>query len=423
MTETASAKLSRAMYFAGESPTKVHATTARKLDVIAGLPWLGAALQVMRPRECSTVRSMRVDRTGLLEYSPAWVLATPTPAIEYVLLHFALHLVLDHSGRAASIQNIDAAKWNLAADLEVDGMLDQVHHLRGQAPADTPARLAAGYSLPANRPAEWYYAELEPPPPEEQPEDPPALAGGCGDGADGQRPPAGSTTEQGIYEVRMAAMRLAVEDAVEKALGDRYAAGTVPGDMREWMQLRRTPTQVRWQSVVQRLLTNSTHTVGGYDDWAYDRPSRKQGVVGYAPGSPLLPRGVRSTPKILLAIDTSGSMGKGELVAILNELQGLCAHASEGVEVVTFDTAIHDHWQGVVDARQLARDGLSGRGGTDFTEVFDLAAKVRPSLLVVATDGWGPCPDAPGFGGSVLWVLVNSSHKPAIFGRVVEVHA
>jgi predicted metal-dependent peptidase len=418
----AAKKLAQAMYFAQESPVKNIAQATRKFGAIAGLPWLGAALQVFRPRESAEVPSMRIDRTGLLEYSAAWVLATPLAAVEYVLLHFALHLVLDHAGRASAIGQLDAARWNLAADLEVDGMLDQVHHLRGQAPADTPARLPAARGLPLNRPAEWYYAELEQPPEDPPDHPPPAMAGGCGDGADGQHP-AGSTTEQGIHEVRMAAMRLTVEEAMQTALGDRYLAGTVPGALREWVQLRRAPAQVSWQSVVARVLADRAHAGGGYDDWAYDRPSRKQGVVGYAPGSPLLPRGVSSAPKILLAIDTSGSMGEGQFAAILNELQSLCAHAAEGVEVVTFDTSIHDHWHGVVDAGQLVREGLQGRGGTDFTEVFGLARRARPSLLVVATDGYGPCPPAPGFPGSVLWVLVNSSHKPASFGRVVEVRA
>ncbi len=144
-------------------------------------------------------------------------------------------------------------------------------------------------------------------------------------------------------------------------------------------------------------------------------PSRRApDRVGIVPGR----RNRQSRPTVMVAVDTSASMGTSELQQVSGELQSL-TRQSVRVAVVQCDTEIQDaRW--VAEGSGLTE--LLGRGGTDLRPPFgpEIRHRFDPELIVYFTDGYGPAPEAAPAGVKVLWVLTGTSPRaPAEYGRVV----
>jgi predicted metal-dependent peptidase len=425
--------LMRALVTAG-SPATDHQT-------IGGLLYLGPALAMLSPMEFPSLHTgLSVTRTGALLYRRDWVEQREPGELQYLVAHEALHLVLDHNGRRVAlglVDDEDKALWNRAADLEVNSAL-AVTPLARATPKTVPPLLPEHFGFPPHQTAERYFRllrELEDPPP--PPEDPQCGQGECGSGAGGvaDQPegvdgPESADADGGqlgldSFAARLEAMRAQVADQVQAMYANGKHAGTLPGALQQWIGARSRKPVVRWQNVLARLLASGVDKVRGdaESDWA--RPSRKQGMLGFADGTPLLPRPVQVVPKVSVAIDTSGSMRDPLLRDVLTEVIGLCRAVGSGVRICTFDTRIHQEWTDVDGVAPLESEGLRGRGGTDFKPAIEWARdrKHRPDLLVICTDGYGPCPPVAGWNGQVVWLLVGESiERPAKFGRVVRVN-
>jgi predicted metal-dependent peptidase len=112
----------------------------------------------------------------------------------------------------------------------------------------------------------------------------------------------------------------------------------------------------------------------------YNRPSRRfPELVGILPGKAR--QALR--PKVLAAIDTSGSITPELLTLIDGELGCLAKHHE--VTVVECDARIH----AVYPYRKL--DRVHGRGGTDLRPPLEKSflGQHKPDLVVYFTDGYG----------------------------------
>ena len=129
------------------------------------------------------------------------------------------------------------------------------------------------------------------------------------------------------------------------------------------------------------------------------RPNRRQPErIGEIPGYQRRP----TLSKLLIAIDTSGSMHKQIFQAIDGELSGLADLAT--LEICEVDDEIRRTYA----YKGRLRD-IQGRGGTDFHPVFAsafLAKRRGLSGIVYFTDGKGPFPKV-GPRIPVLWVLIG----------------
>jgi len=143
----------------------------------------------------------------------------------------------------------------------------------------------------------------------------------------------------------------------------------------------------------------------------FSKPSRRlPDLIGIVPGCRLFSK----APKVLAAIDTSGSMEMDVLDGIRNEIDAI-AHIASRVILVECDseiTCIHDRYR----PGQLSH--INGRGDTDLRPPFDLLPRYKPDLLVYFTDGDGPMPDGP-FSTPVIWCLTRDSEAPVPWGKVV----
>jgi len=215
--------------------------------------------------------------------------------------------------------------------------------------------------------------------------------------------------------------------AREVARQEEKRAGSTPAGMARWAERMLRP-RVDWRALLGRAIRGAAGYSAGAVDYRYGRPSRRQGAVGYGIGSPILPRAVRPTPNVAIAIDTSGSMSEKELGAALSEVNGVLRQCgTNGVALVACDAAAGRVVR--VGNAESASKLLVGGGGTRFAPAFDALANSspRPDVIVYMTDGYGAAPIAPPSRIEVVWVLIGEKavepkFSAAPWGKMVFVN-
>ena len=168
--------------------------------------------------------------------------------------------------------------------------------------------------------------------------------------------------------------------------------------------------QIDWREVLREFI-NTTCAGNDYSTW--QRPNRRYVSSGY-----YMPSGIsEQVGELVIAVDTSGSIGQVELTAFMSEIRSICDTVQpERIRLLYWDTEICEDEK--YDMNQL--DDLvkttkpKGGGGTNVECVTEYltAEGIKPQAAIVLTDGylggsWGQwaCP--------VLWcILDNKSAKP-----------
>lgn len=126
-------------------------------------------------------------------------------------------------------------------------------------------------------------------------------------------------------------------------------------------------------------------------------------------------------PRLVLAVDCSGSIGPDALHLLMAETTGIARRIRAALTLLVFDEAIRIEAE--IDPAQwregLGRLELPEGGGTDFRPVLARAARLAPSALVMFTDMDGPCGDQrPAF--PVIWASPAAEPPDPPFGRVLS---
>ncbi len=128
--------------------------------------------------------------------------------------------------------------------------------------------------------------------------------------------------------------------------------------------------------------------------------------------------------RIVVAVDTSGSIGGPELTKFLSEVQGICINAMpEKVDLIYWDTEVAAHE--MYTQEQLAKLSSStkpaGGGGTDVACVAKYLKdnQIRPECVIVLTDGyiygdWGT------WNVPVLWTIVGGNKVVPPMGTTIH---
>jgi len=205
-----------------------------------------------------------------------------------------------------------------------------------------------------------------------------------------------------------------IDEAIRQgalAAGKMGASGN--RDLDELMQ-----PQVDWREVLREFIQT---TCIGSDYSTYSRPNRRlmsQGIY--------MPSGIsEQVEELVIAIDTSGSIGQSELTTFLSEVKGVCDTVKPakvrllywGCSVVGDESyAMHELEQLVTSTKP------KGGGGTDVTCVTEYMAKksIKPQAAIVLTDGylyagWGEwtCP--------VLWAVLDNKRALPDVGKAVHI--
>lgn len=127
--------------------------------------------------------------------------------------------------------------------------------------------------------------------------------------------------------------------------------------------------------------------------------------------------------RIVVGIDTSGSIGTAELSAFLSEVQGICLNAKpERVDLLYWDTEVAGHE--MYTQEQLGTLASStkpaGGGGTDVRCVSKYLKdnQIKPECVIILTDGylggdWGT------WNVPVLWVIVGGNTAVPPVGKAI----
>lgn len=123
---------------------------------------------------------------------------------------------------------------------------------------------------------------------------------------------------------------------------------------------------------------------------------------------------------VVVAVDTSGSIGQKELDMFFAEMRGILEDCRpEKIMLMWADAKVHrvDDLYGPEDLQGLKP---VGGGGTDFVPVFDEIRKlgVTPEALVYLTDLYGRFPSRPTY--PVIWGSISKG-VPVPFGDLVEI--
>jgi predicted metal-dependent peptidase len=345
-------------------------------------PYLATALFALHPVGSARVPTMAVDRHWRCYVSAAFVRSTSVPDLATVWVHEVSHLLRDHHGRSdryAARHGLtgpgERLRMNIAADLEINDDIAG-HGLRLPAGAVRPALLL----LPEGQLMEDYLRQVRIGP---RTQDVAWLD--CGSGADGadREWDLGPDGAHGLTAQERDAVRFRVAQGVTGHPGD------VPQGWRRWAAEAFHPPQP-WRDLLGAAVRAAATGGATGDDYAYHRPGRRSAAL---PGV-VLPARRRHLPRIAVVVDTSASVSDEELGSALLEVAAI-GRAVGGrrdlVSVISCDAAARV-------AHPLCRaEGipLVGGGGTDLREGFAtaLAARPRPDVVVVLTDGQTPWPD------------------------------
>ena len=200
--------------------------------------------------------------------------------------------------------------------------------------------------------------------------------------------------------------------AIAAAMAAAKAQGKLPAELERVFGEILEPT-APWQDLIRAFFARKVGS-GSYDWRKPDRRLIQRDI--YAPQ-----RSGNGCGEVVVAVDTSGSIGQRELDQFFGELRGILDDVKPSrVHLVWCDAQVH-HVDEVEDTSDLVGLKPHGGGGTDFRPVFTWIDEhdIRPEALVYLTDGYGAFPsDAPAY--PVVWgAIADGVNYP--FGDVVDI--
>ena len=177
-------------------------------------------------------------------------------------------------------------------------------------------------------------------------------------------------------------------------------------------------TKIDWREVLREFIST---TCAGNDYSTWRRPNRRFISSGY-----YMPSGVsEQVGELVIAIDTSGSIGGRELAQFLGEVKGICDQVKpDVVRLLYWDTKVcaDEKYTGADVDNLVQSTKPAGGGGTNVECVPEYMTQhgVKPQAVIVLTDGylggsWGQwaCP--------VLWCIVGNKNAVPDVGKYVHV--
>jgi len=175
--------------------------------------------------------------------------------------------------------------------------------------------------------------------------------------------------------------------------------------------------QIDWRDVLREFIST---TCAGNDFSTWSRPNRKFISTGV-----YMPSGIsQSVGELVVAVDTSASIGQRELTTFLSEIKSVCDNVRpDRIRLLYWDTEVcadetYDH----AETDTLVQSTKpAGGGGTDVSCVSEYMTehKINPQAVIVFTDGyvfdWGTwtCP--------ILWAIYDFERAKPDCGKVVHI--
>lgn len=418
---------------------------AARIRVTNKHPYVAAVLLSLRPIPMPGLGTMGVSADWKLYYDPAtlqqWGVKSPDhDGVAAVLAHEVWHALKDHAGRCGGR---DKAKWNRAADREINDDLTQagwrLPTTKNPDGSIGKALMPSDIKQPNGELAELYY-EKEP----EQKQQ----GGGEGQCSPGQQGTPGSggccggcSGNPREFENKVAAaqkqgdaqasgsdvdgisagdreiLRRQVAEAVQTHCKGR---GTVPLGLKCWADLELEPAKIDWRSKLRANVRALIADKAGKSDYTYARPSRRQwGLRAVMGRAPILPSLHQPNPRVGIVLDTSGSMNGSPQKAALAEVVGIVRATGSPVKAWAVDAAIQATVN-LVGARDVEKLNVGG-GGTSMANGLRHTDKQKCDLLILITDGYTDWPERGELRTKTLVCITPGGHKPPDWMPCIEI--
>ena len=219
---------------------------------------------------------------------------------------------------------------------------------------------------------------------------------------------------QDMDEEEVKELHRAVDDALRQ--GALLAGKVGTGDPRAFDDI--LAAKIDWREALREFVS-TTCTGNDYSTWR--RPNRR--FIGL---DIYMPSGISETVgELVIAIDTSGSIGGRELQQFLGEISAIASSVRpSGVRLLYWDTQVRRDEYYTQDALDqiITSTKPAGGGGTSVTCVPAYMAEksIKPQAVVVLTDGclggsWGT------WGVPVLWCILNNKNAKPTVGTAVYI--
>lgn len=398
---------------------------AARTRLILEKPFLGAlVLRLPMQAAGDWCKTTATDARGFY-YNPGYIRSLNLSQTQFMLAHEALHCALSHFHRR---RHRVKWRWDLACDFAVNPLLtaegltpppdclvlkdyegmtaEEIYPLLDRYDEDDKPldeHLYNDENRDSGRGGASAAQKQAGSPDDRQPDD--AGQGKCegeGQGGAGRPPPLGHEERERLraqWDRRMAG-------AAQQAL----AAGKLGGVMARLVDHLLQP-QLPWRMLLARYLTATAR-----DDYNYQRPSRRE-------GSAILPSLRSQQVNLVVALDTSGSIGQVEMQRFVSEINAIKGQVRARVVLLACDARLNEDgpWEYEPWEPLTLPDRLGGGGGTDFRPVFEWAQRQSPppDALAYFTDAQGRFPDRePAY--PVVWLVKGRAKTP--WGQRVQLN-
>jgi len=390
-------------------------------------PYFGTIASSLKLEKSDAIEAFLSDGS-ILQYNDDYFESAPVEDVEFALANGAMHTVLKHQKRAG--ERYDWL-WQLATDYTINSMLvknglilpdranyqdrfvgmyaeevyeilrseiineelsgdenlkEQAHNEQGKENNDRVSEEGKGVEESEERPRQTAHSDTVS---NESSLDTPS-----------------ESCEDEEPEMDLEAEEQMAREFFEQLFEKMNRQGTLPKDLKLLVP-EYFSHKVEWRERLYRYIADHAKS-----SFSFVPPNMKylyRGIYLPSLSSDLL--------RIVIAIDTSGSIDEGLLATFLGEVQSITQqYPNFEIDILTADMKLQSHE--VFLPGETLNYEIKGRGGTDFRPVFEYIDRHidYPTLLLYFTDGLGTFPDQePPY--DLLWVMPAEGEVP--FGEVV----
>ena len=348
-----------------------------RANLVMSQPFFGALALRLTMVEDDKVKDTSCNGVEI-RYNPKWIDELTVDEVNGEIAHAVMGPALLHHTRR---QGRSHEKWNQASDYAIDQILNEAGFTVKQAKIDPAYK---------GKTVEEIF-KLLPDQPNGGGED--GEGNSHGEVADS---PGNSQSERNAYEQEW---KIAVAQAAHVA----KQAGKLPASMDRLLN-DLFQAVLPWKAIMKRFMTEKAN-----DDFSWKRGNRRFIAQGL-----YLPSRVSddAAGTMVVAIDTSGSIGEKELQEFGNEVNGIHKEVKPKKLIVIYcDASVNKVVEfGPEDDVKLE---MVGGGGTDFRPPFDYIQEhgIEPKCFVYLTDGYGAFPEQEAW-FPVMWAITSEVVPP-----------
>ena len=372
-----------------------------KYVALAGVLMIGERRVEQDPAKCPTAYTNGKDEV----YGAEFIEDLNDKQLRFLILHEVYHKLYRHLTTWQHLYKENAQLANMACDYVINVKIKDDNT---DGFAEMSGKLEKGCYDPKYR--GWDSAQVYNDLKQQTQDDPQGNGQGQGEGFDEH----GWEDAQAMTAEEQRELAREIDEAVRQ--GALVAGKTGSGGDRDLIDLL-TP-QVDWREVLREFIQT---TCAGNDYSTWRRPNRR-----YIGAGVYMPSGIsEQIGEIVVAVDTSGSIGNRELSLFLTEIKEIADTVNpSGIRLLYWDTEVcgDELYEGDDTDNIVQSTKPRGGGGTDVRCVTDYLTEhqINAQACIVLTDGYL-------FGGwgqwnlPVLWTILDNKQAQPDCGTAVHV--